>query len=247
MMRTKTPAYLKIKQAILAKIHAGEWGVGSVIPTEMALAKTFGVARMTVNRALKELTDERVLERRQGSGTFVAQQKFNHAYVNIRNIAHDIEKQGRHYVAQLLSQRIICYGDIKDDECAGVLDEFALDVDKFEVDTPAIFELKILHIADGVPVQLEERWVNATLIPKFIEQDFTQVNTSEFLLANLPLEYGSYTISAVNSSETVAAALSIKPYDAVLLLARKTYSQGQVATIARMWHAGDKHQFSGVL
>lgn len=57
----KTPAYQRIKSAILTKIHAGDWVVGSAIPAEMALAQEFGVARMTVNRALKELTDERVL------------------------------------------------------------------------------------------------------------------------------------------------------------------------------------------
>lgn len=246
-MTVKTPVYLKIKQAILSKIHSGEWVVGAAIPTEMALTQEFGVARMTVNRALRELTDERVLERRQGSGTFVAQQQFHRAFVNIRNIAHDIQKQGKHYTAQVLSKQIIHHGELKSHAQAELLSEFALVSDGMAADMPAIFEVKILHIADDVPAQLEERWVNASLIPKFIEQDFSKVNTSEFLLANLPLEYGSYTISAVNGSDEVVGALRMKPDGAVLLLGRKTYSRGQVATIARMWHAGDRHQFSGVL
>lgn len=88
----KIPAYQRIKSTILTKIHTGQWAVGSAIPTEMALSREFDVARMTVNRALKELTDEQVLERRQGSGTFVAQQRFNQTFITVRNIAHDIQK-----------------------------------------------------------------------------------------------------------------------------------------------------------
>ncbi|AKG07367.1 GntR family transcriptional regulator [Moraxella bovoculi] len=246
-MTAKTPAYLRIKQDILTRIHAGEWVVGSAIPTEMVLTKEFGVARMTVNRALKELTDERVLERRQGSGTFVAQQKFNRAYVNIRNIAHDIEQQGKRYTAKVLSKSIICHADIESHLRSALLNEFALMSDGLDGDQPAIFEVKILHFADDTPVQYEERWVNAELLPEFIEQDFSQVNTSEFLIANLPLEYGSYTISAVNADDQVAAALQIQSHDAVLLLGRKTHSRGQIATVAQLWHAGDQHQFSGML
>ncbi|MGP4848192.1 GntR family transcriptional regulator, partial [Marinobacter sp. 1Y8] len=95
---TKTiPAYQRIKNAILDNIHSGKWQAGNAISTEMALAEEFGVSRMTVNRALKELSEERVLERRQGSGTFVAQQQFNHTFVEVRNIAEDLKSANRDY------------------------------------------------------------------------------------------------------------------------------------------------------
>ncbi len=103
----KQPAYLTIKHAILANIHAGIWQTGAAIPTEIALSEQFGVSRMTVNRALKELEAERVLERRQGSGTFVAQQQFNHTFVEVRNIAEDIKASHRHYHASVHLLRTI--------------------------------------------------------------------------------------------------------------------------------------------
>ena len=92
-MSKKTPRYLQIKQMILQKIHEGEWQAGEAIAPELTLAQQFGVSRMTVNRALKELSEENVLERRQGSGTFVTQRHFSHTFVEIRNIAHDIQAQ----------------------------------------------------------------------------------------------------------------------------------------------------------
>ncbi len=61
-----------------------------MIPGETSLAQTFGVSRMTVNRALRELTAEQILTRVQGSGTFVAQQKYQATLVAIRNIAEEI-------------------------------------------------------------------------------------------------------------------------------------------------------------
>ncbi|GAA5250538.1 hypothetical protein BMMON3_30210 [Burkholderia mallei] len=61
-----TPAYQEIKDFILARIHAGEWAEGDQVPSENELAREFKVARMTVNRALRELTAEQVLTRIQG-------------------------------------------------------------------------------------------------------------------------------------------------------------------------------------
>jgi DNA-binding transcriptional regulator YhcF (GntR family) len=71
-----TPIFQRIKDYLLAQIAAGQWKEGDVIPSEQALVKQFGVSRMTVNRAVRELTAEQVLTRRQGSGTFVAAQKY---------------------------------------------------------------------------------------------------------------------------------------------------------------------------
>jgi GntR family histidine utilization transcriptional repressor len=67
-----TPAYQEIKDYILQRIHIGEWKEGDQVPSENELAREFKVARMTVNRAVRELTAEQVLTRVQGAGTFGA-------------------------------------------------------------------------------------------------------------------------------------------------------------------------------
>ncbi|NCW44999.1 MAG: GntR family transcriptional regulator, partial [Gemmatimonadaceae bacterium] len=67
------PAYQRVKRYVLDRIQRGAWQEGDAIPGEEALAREFGVSRMTVNRALRELSDEQIVERVQGSGTYVAQ------------------------------------------------------------------------------------------------------------------------------------------------------------------------------
>lgn len=253
---TKTvPAYQRIKNAILDNIHSGKWQAGAAISTEMALAEEFGVSRMTVNRALKELSEERVLERRQGSGTFVAQQQFNHTFVEVRNIAQDLKSANRDYQAQVLSKRAIT-ASMLDDEMRGKfdIDEAVFSSNANETDNNTnsaeaaiLYEVKIIHFADGQPIQFEERWVDATKVPEFIEQDFTVVNTSDYLIAKSPLERGCYTIRALAAPDEIADALQIASQSPTLVLCRQTYSAGQVLTFVKMWHAGDRYQFSGEL
>lgn len=257
---TKTiPAYQRIKNAILDNIHSGKWQAGKAISTEMALAEEFGVSRMTVNRALKELSEERVLERRQGSGTFVTQQQFNHTFVEVRNIAQDLKSANRDYQAQVVSKRGITATMLND----GLRRKFGLekvaktselksatDINASEnIDSEAavLYEVKIIHFADGQPIQFEERWVDALKVPKFIEQDFSVVNTSDYLIAKSPLERGSYTIRALAAPDEIAALLKISPQSPTLVLCRQTYSAGQVLTFVKMWHAGERYQFAGEL
>ena len=251
-MTKAVPAYQRIKNAILDNIHSGKWQAGNAISTEMALAEEFGVSRMTVNRALKELSEERVLERRQGSGTFVAQQQFNHTFVEVRNIAQDLKSANRDYEAKVVSKRAIT-DDMLDDELRrkfGIDDAAVLvhtNAHTDASDAPVLYEVKIIHFADGQPIQFEERWVDANKVPAFIEQDFSVVNTSDYLIAKSPLERGSYTIRALAAPDEIANFLQVLPQSPTLVLCRQTYSAGQVVTFVKMWHAGDRYQFSGDL
>ena len=250
-MTKAIPAYQRIKNAILDNIHSGKWQAGNAISTEMALAEEFGVSRMTVNRALKELSEERVLERRQGSGTFVAQQQFNHTFVEVRNIAQDLKSANRDYQAQVVSKRAIT-ASMLDDEMRGKFDLDTAVVSSDSEDTciseiAVLYEVKIVHFADGQQIQFEERWVDAKKVPQFLEQDFSVVNTSDYLIAKSPLERGSYTIRAVAAPDEIASALQVAPQSPTLVLRRQTYSAGRVLTFVKMWHAGDRYQFTGEL
>ena len=69
---TLAPLYEQVKKAILNRIIAGEWGPGSFLPSEIALAKEYGVSQGTLRKALNALTREKRLVRYQGKGTAVA-------------------------------------------------------------------------------------------------------------------------------------------------------------------------------
>ena len=66
------PLYLQVKRHILDNVGSGKWAASARVPSENDIVKSFGVSRMTANRALRELQDEGVLVRVAGVGTFVA-------------------------------------------------------------------------------------------------------------------------------------------------------------------------------
>lgn len=68
---TTTPRYHEIACTLREEVLAGRFGTDGRIPSEARLVARFGVSRPTVARALKVLSDEALIERRAGSGSFV--------------------------------------------------------------------------------------------------------------------------------------------------------------------------------
>ena len=59
--------YARVKRHLKAQLASGRWPSGARMPSEAELVARFRVSRMTVNRALRELSDEGLVERVQGS------------------------------------------------------------------------------------------------------------------------------------------------------------------------------------
>jgi len=63
--------YADVRTALIRQLRRGQWKPGDRIPTEAQLVQQFGVSRITVARAVRELESEGLVERRRGAGTFV--------------------------------------------------------------------------------------------------------------------------------------------------------------------------------
>jgi len=70
--RRATPAYQRIQKAIRQRIEGGQLKSGDMVASERELARLHRVSLMTARHALAGLEREGVVERRRGSGTFVA-------------------------------------------------------------------------------------------------------------------------------------------------------------------------------
>lgn len=226
------PVFQQIKAYLLAEIHAGHWTEGDAIPSEQALAKQFGVSRMTVNRAVRELTDEQVLIRVQGSGTYVAQHKYQATLVAIKSIAEEVRARGHAHRSEL---HLLERSKASD----ALAKQFGVKPNH------ALFHSVIVHFENEVPIQVEDRWVNAAVAPDYMQQDFSVVTPNEYLMAAAPLQGVTYGIEAVGAPRDIAGMLQLAPKEPCLVLHRKTLSKGQVASVATMWHPGSRYQFAG--
>jgi len=227
-----TPIFQRIKDYLTGEIAAGRWKEGDVVPSEQALVRQFGVSRMTVNRAVRELTAEQVLTRRQGSGTYVAPQKYQATLVEIRSIADEVRARGHRHASRL---------ELLDKARAS--DLLAL---QFEL-TPGdpLFHSVIVHFENEVPIQVEDRWVNPACAPDYLAQDFATLTPNEHLMQAAPLQSATYSIEALLPPREVAEMLAIDARQCCLVLKRRTRALGQVASVVTMWHPGQLYQFTG--
>jgi GntR family histidine utilization transcriptional repressor len=226
------PAYQGIKDFILARIHAGVWGEGDQVPSENELAREFKVARMTVNRALRELTAEQVLTRVQGAGTFVARPKYESTLVAIRSISDEIAARGHRYRANVLHLGAAVAGEA----LAGEM--------KLSAGSP-VFHSCVLHFENDEPVQLEERWVNPALAPEYALQDFSQTTPNQYLMRVAPLQRVEYRIEAAQPEPSTRSHLTMGESEPCLVLHRRTWSKALVASVANLWHPGTRYRFTG--
>lgn len=226
------PAFSRIKAHVLSQIQSGKWSEGAAIPTEQALAAEFGVSRMTANRALRELTSDQILVRVQGSGTFVAQQKYQSTLVVIHGIAEEILSRGHTHRGELHLLERVKAND-------GLAVEFEL------AGSRALFHSTVVHFENDAPIQLEDRYVNPTLAPEYMQLDFTKTTANEYLMRVAPLYGVRYQIEARMPPGEIAAMLRIGETQPCLVLRRKTLSRGQVASVATLWHPANRYQFSG--
>jgi GntR family transcriptional regulator len=83
------PLYARVRDRLRQRIAAGAWLPGAMIPSEHEIAAELGVSQGTVRKALDELTEERLLVRRQGRGTFVAEHDASRALFQFFKIEGD--------------------------------------------------------------------------------------------------------------------------------------------------------------
>src|SRR5262249_17535392 len=95
------PLYQQVKQHIVARVLSGEWANGARLPSEQELVAALGVWRMTVHRAVRELSAEGLVARVQGVGTFVASCRPRSALIEIRDIAEEIVARGHRHRARV--------------------------------------------------------------------------------------------------------------------------------------------------
>lgn len=231
---SKPAKYKIIKQFICENIESGNWPQHSKVPSENELTLQFDVSRMTARRALQELTDQGILVRSQGAGTFVATFKSQSSLLEIRNISDEISERGhQHHAKQLMLKAI------------SVNEEVAILLNLKSHDRAYYSE--ILHFENNQPIQLEQRFVNAALVPDYLLQTFTQTTPHEYLSSVAPLTEATHEIEAVLANKAICQLLEIQASDPCLQVKRRTWSKQGIVSLAILTSPGSKYRLGSHL
>jgi GntR family histidine utilization transcriptional repressor len=224
--------YLQVKQHILRQIADGTLRSGERVPSENELVRELDVARMTANRALRELAAEGMLLRVAGVGTFVAERRVHSHPLEVRNIADEIRSRGHEYEAKVVSLTSVTATRELAEWC-GVTTGARLD------------HSVLIHFEGGAPLQVEDRYVNPTVVSGYLRNDFTRTTPHEYLMQAAPLQRAEHTVRAVIPDSRIRRMLKLDRTDACLLIRRRTWTSGRIAAAADLYHPGSRYELTG--
>ena len=232
MKAESKPRYLQLKELIIGRISDGDLRPHDRVPSENELVDATGVSRMTANRALRELNDEGYVERVAGVGTFVADFKAVSHVLEVHNIADEIERRGHTHAASVLSQRQVA----ADAKTASAL----------QLETGAdVFHLVLVHHENGLPIQIEHRYVCTDFAPDCLERDFVVVTPSAYLSSISPLQEAEQVVRAEMPDAEIRQHLGMEEAEPCLVIARRTWAHGRPVSFARLYHPGSRYELSG--
>ena len=212
-----------IRADVLRRIQAREWGPGATIPTEEALSREFGCARVTVSRALRDLAAAGVLERRRKAGTRVALAPVRRATLDIPLIRQEVERRGQSYSYRLLRDAV---------EVPPLPVSLHL---RLPPQVP-LRRLICLHFAGDQPFIHEDRWLNPAVIGG-LRPDFAGQSANAWLVANVPFASGDITFCAEAATAADAATLSVPVGTPLFVVDRTTWTAQAAITQVRLAYA----------
>lgn len=212
--------YKEVKSDILAKIIKGDWAPGDLVPNEVDLAETYKCARATVNRAMRELSDDGIIERRRKAGTRVRMSPIRQARFDIPVIRDEVEDKGASYRYSLASRSLRVAPDW-------------LRARLRLPDDGMVLHLVCMHYADGIPYEHEDRWINLTALPKAETADFSENGPSEWLISTIPFSEAEINFSAGLADEKLADYLACSVGDPLFNIERSTWWENDAVTYVR--------------
>ena len=206
-----SPLYHQLMQRIADDIEKGNYPVGSRIPPEHELEETYQVSRVTVRRALAELTAEGLLERKQGKGTFVSTPRISQDLKSIHSFHDSCKMNG-----VKAGTRVVHVTEM-DADATDIADLNLRQGDR-------VVETLRVRSADGEPVALEKN--HFSTVYSYLENE--NLNGS---LYNVLRDYGvepkqaTHDISMTFATEAQAKLLNIETGSPLMRLKEVVYDQ----------------------
>ena len=227
------PMYIKIHNQIKRDIENHVYKVGDRIPAERQLSVKFGVSRMTLRQAIKTLEEEGILERRLGSGTYVASQKVQERMSGIMSFTDITKANGQVPSSKSTSYQI---GN------PSLSEKERLMLKKDE----KVLRMERIRYADDVPICYE-----VVTVPYYLVKDFSKEEVSSHLYETLEkrggFEIGRVTehISASIANEQDARLLKAKKGEALITRRQVTeLASGQPFEYTRARYVAERFEFT---
>lgn len=226
------PLYHQVYQALLLQISSGHYSVGSQLPTEDELARSFGVSKITIRNALKLLEDEGIVQRIPGKGTFVSRDdvRYTRQVSSLLGFNEEVLAAGQRPSSRELEKRV-----------ADTPEPL-----RRRLDMPPgsqVYVLRRLRSVDEVPMGIQTAYLPADRFPDLARFDFSK----ESLYRVLADEYGVILSTARQvyrigyPDARTAELLGVRVTDPGFLAERLTFdAEGKPVEFVETFFRGDR-------
>ncbi len=224
--KSSTPHYIQLAKNIRNYISDNSLEAGEALPSERDISEMTGMSRVTVRKALNKLSQDKVIQRKHGAGTFILP-RIDQLGTSLSGFTRNMHKIGMQPEAIWIMK---AYGTPTTEE-ADILKITGND---------RVVRLGRVRLSDGQPLGIEHAIVPARLLP-----DITQINESLYEAlhskGNRPVK-GTQTVSASIANPTEAGLLSIPENSEVLRIERRSaLADDTPVELTRSAYRGDRY------
>jgi GntR family histidine utilization transcriptional repressor len=203
-------SWTDVRNRIQTRILDRTYSPGDKLPRDEDIAVEFGCARSTVQRAMRELSNDGLVERKRKGGTHVRIDPVTRATFEIPITRREVENRGGKYDYHLISSEMA-------KTPPSVMAKFGL------TSATEMLRVQALHMADNRPYILEDRWVSTATVPEILGIDLSVESANEWLVRNKPYNRCDIRFYAMKANAIIARSLDTNQDEALLVIERTTW------------------------
>ncbi len=222
------PLYQMVKDHIVEQVRRGDLKDGGRLPSESELVEKLGVSRMTVHRALRELSAAGIVDRVQGLGTFVSAPPVRSELMELKDIGEDIALRGNTHTQDI---KILETVRAEPEQCA-----------YFDIPRGSkLLHSVIVHKEDGIPIQVDDRLILPAFAPDYLEHDFFAVPATRYLRSISDATRIEHVVYATMASSQICDFLNFDAPRPCMVVTRRTWVGDTPVTFSTFTYPGDTY------
>jgi GntR family transcriptional regulator len=235
----KHPRYLQLAQTLINEIARGQFPVGGLLPTELALCEQFGASRFTVRSAIGQLVQMRLVTRQAGVGTrVIATRPAVPGYRQVMRQLSDLERYTASAELEILGTKAIKVADGLCDLLSARQGELWLKADCLRWSDHSVAPISFTHVYIHPAFRAMNGLAGRTRVPiyRLIEQQYKERITEV-----------RQEIRAVLLSTALARRLAAPIRSAALQVTRHYVNAGgEVIEVAVSTHPADRFTYAEI-
>lgn len=232
MIRDKTPAYMRVYNALRGRILDGEYAIGDLLPPEPELEKLFLVSRTTVRKAVEMLSHEGLVTAKQGKGTTVLDYHTTQNINQVTSLSETLEQKG----AKVYCKNMYINTVAASARVAGEL--------QVALGSPVVL-IQRLQIADDKPIAIFKNYLIPEMVPDIQNYAGKFTHLYDFLEERygVVIDAARDRISARCATFEEASMLDVPVGSPLIYLIRVYYSGGRIVGSDHCRILGSRYEF----